>query len=231
MIIFINDIPVQLAGPNENPDKDRFNHIIDARKEHISKSQFINHVWVQGVDEKIFDKILHLLNSKVPLNVLSVCLSVTDYARIKVYLKMKFKIVKAAGGLVVKKKEKFLMIYRMKKWDLPKGKKEKRETYKEAAVREVGEECNVTVRLGKRICTTWHTYTMNRRAMLKKTKWYYMDLIDDSKMKGCSEEDIEEVRWMREKKVYLALKQSYRSIHYVFEQYYATLEEKSLPQK
>jgi hypothetical protein len=50
-------------------------------------------------------------------------------------------------------------------------------------------------------------------------------------MKACSEEDIEEVRWMREKKVYLALKQSYRSIHYVFEQYYASLEEQPLSQK
>ncbi len=58
-----------------------------------------------------------------------------------------------------------------------------------------------------------------------------MDLVDDSKMKPCSEEDIEEVRWMREKKVYLALKQSYRSIQYVFEQYYASLEERTIPQK
>lgn len=231
MIIFINDIPVQLAGPNENPDVDRFNHIIDAQKEPITKVKLIHHVWIKGVDEKNFDKILHLLNSKVPLNVLSIHLSVTDYDRIKAFLKQKFKIVKAAGGLVVKKKAKFLMIYRMKKWDLPKGKKEKKETYQEAAVREVGEECNVTVKLGKRICTTWHTYTMNRRAMLKKTKWYYMDLVDDSNMKPCSEEDIEEVRWMREKKVYLALKQSYRSIQYVFEQFYSNIEEKQLSQK
>ncbi len=231
MIIFINDIPVQLAGPNENPSVDRFNHIINGQKDPISKAKFIHHVWVKGVDEKVFDKILQLLNSKVPLNVLSIYLSVTDYAMMKVYLKMKFKIVKAAGGLVLKKKGKFLMIYRMKKWDLPKGKKEKNETYKEAAVREVGEECNITVKLGKRICTTWHTYTMNRRPMLKKTKWYYMDLMDDSKMTPCSEEDIEEVRWMREKKVYLALKQSYRSIQYVFERYYASVDEKPLPQK
>jgi ADP-ribose pyrophosphatase YjhB (NUDIX family) len=231
MIIFINDIPVQLAGPNENPDLDRFNHVIDAQKGIISKAKFIHHVWVKGVDEKIFDKILHLLNSKVPLNVLSVHLTVTDYAQIKDHLKKKFKIIKAAGGLVVKKKEKFLMIYRMKKWDLPKGKKEKKESYKETAVREIREECNVSVKIGPRICTTWHTYTMNRRAMLKKTKWYYMDLVDDSKMKPCIEEDIEEVRWMREKKVYLALKQSYRSIQYVFEQYYASLEEQRVPQK
>jgi ADP-ribose pyrophosphatase YjhB (NUDIX family) len=231
MIIFINDIPVQLAGPNENPELDRFNHIIEAQKGSISKAKFINHVWVKGVDEKVFDKILQMLNSKVPLNVLSVYLSVTDYSRIKQYLKKKFKIVKASGGLVVKKKKKFLMIYRMKKWDLPKGKKEKRESYKDAAVREVMEECNVTVKIGSKICTTWHTYTMNRRAMLKKTKWYRMELVNDSNMKPSTEEDIEEVRWMREKQVYVALKHSYRSIHHVFEHYYDALEGQPIPQK
>ncbi len=103
---------------------------------------------LKGVDEKSIGQGFTPLNSKVPLNVLSVYLSVDNYPRLKEYLKKKFKIVKAAGGLVVKKKKKFLMIYRMKKWDLPKGKKEKMETYKEAAVREVGEECNVSVKSG-----------------------------------------------------------------------------------
>ena len=113
------------------------------------------------------------------------------------------------------------MIYRMKKWDLPKGKKEKAEGYKETAVREVEEECNITVKIGKKICTTWHTYTMNKRAFLKRTKWYVMDIQDDSKMKPQSAEDIEEVRWMSEKEVYHALEHSYKSINYVFERFYA----------
>lgn len=112
------------------------------------------------------------------------------------------------------------MIYRMKKWDLPKGKKEKGETYRETAVREVEEECNITVKLGKRICTTWHTYTMNKRAMLKKTKWYLMEIQDEAKMKPQASEDIEDVRWMSQKEVYHALQHSYKSINYVFEQFY-----------
>jgi ADP-ribose pyrophosphatase YjhB (NUDIX family) len=127
--------------------------------------------------------------------------------------------VKAAGGLI-RKKEKFLLIYRLKKWDLPKGKKERKEGYKQAAVREIEEECSVSVRIGPKICTTWHTYTMNRRSMLKKTKWYYMDLVNDEKMKPNLEEDIEDVRWMSPKEVYHALEHSYKSIHHVFEQYY-----------
>lgn len=119
------------------------------------------------------------------------------------------------------------MIYRMKKWDLPKGKKEKNEKYKGTAVREVQEECNITVKLGHKICTTWHTYTMNKNAMLKKTKWYLMDSVDDTRMKPALEEDIEELRWMNPKEVYHALEHSYKSITYVFEEYYRKTELKS----
>jgi 8-oxo-dGTP pyrophosphatase MutT (NUDIX family) len=120
------------------------------------------------------------------------------------------------------------MIYRMKKWDLPKGKKERKENYTETALREIEEECGVTVKLGPKICTTWHTYTMNRRAMLKKTKWYTMDLVDDTKMKPSIEEDIEELRWMSPKEVYHALEHSYKSISYVFERYYELMDVNSI---
>ena len=89
------------------------------------------------------------------------------------------------------------------------------------------EEGNITVKLGRKVCTTWHTYTMNKHAMLKKTKWYLMDCVDDSKMKPAVEEDIEEIRWMTRKEVYHALEDSYKSISYVFEQYYKKIELKS----
>ena len=116
------------------------------------------------------------------------------------------------------------MIYRMKRWDLPKGKKESGEKYKQTAIREVEEECNVDVQLGNKLCTTWHTYTMNRNSMLKKTRWYVMDLVDDSKMKPSLEEDIEELRWMTQKEAYHALENSYNSIRFVFQEYYRKYE-------
>lgn len=71
---------------------------------------------------------------------------------------------------------------------------------------------------------------MNRRPMLKKTRWYAMDVVDDSRMKPNADEDIEEVRWMRKKEVYHALDHSYESISYVFQQYYALFELKIPPQ-
>lgn len=226
MIIFINDIPVRILKPEEQPEAGRVNHVVDAGAEPVTQAKLIHHVWVQNVVEKDLDILLAVLDSKVPLNLLSLFISVKDYEAMKAYLISKFKVVKAAGG-VVRKKEKFLMIYRLKKWDLPKGKKEKGENYKEAAVREVEEECNVSVKRGGKICTTWHTYTMNKHAMIKKTKWYAMDLVDDSRIKPALEEDIEEVRWMSQKEVYHALEHSYKSISYVFEQYYVSRELKS----
>jgi 8-oxo-(d)GTP phosphatase len=223
MIIFINDIPVRIFKAEEQPDEGRINHIIDAAVETIAQAKLINHVWIKNADEADFDVILGFLDSKVPTNLLSLYISVDNYIAIKIYLRTKFKVVKAAGGLI-RKKEKFLMIYRMKKWDLPKGKKEKSERYKQTAAREVGEECNITVKVGKKICTTWHTYTMNKRAMLKKTRWYIMDCMDDSHMKPEVTEDIEEIRWMSPKEIYHALEHSYKSISYVFEKYYGKVE-------
>ena len=223
MIIFINDVPVRILRDTEEPEAGRINHVIDAAKEEIIQAKLINHVWIKNADEADFDVILGFFDSKVPTNLLSLYISVVNLPLIRLYLQQRFKVVKAAGGLV-RKKEKFLMIYRMKKWDLPKGKKEKDEKYKQTAAREVEEECNITVKTGMKICTTWHTYTMNKRAMLKKTRWYMMDCVDDSKMKPQAAEDIEDIRWMSRKEVFHALEHSYKSISYVFEKYYSKVE-------
>jgi 8-oxo-(d)GTP phosphatase len=219
MNLFVNDIPIRILLSTEKPESGHFNIEINASTEAISKAKLLNHVWLSHASIEDMDLVFDLINSKVPINLLSLTVSISDYEAFKLYLKAKFKVIKAAGGLI-RKKDKFLMIYRMKKWDLPKGKKESGETSAETAVREVEEECNMRVKLGRKICTTWHTYTMNKNSMLKKTKWYEMDLTDDSNSKPSLEEDIEELRWMTEKEVYHALENSYKSIRFVFEEYY-----------
>jgi 8-oxo-dGTP pyrophosphatase MutT (NUDIX family) len=226
MNLFVNDIPVRILKANEKALSGHYNYEIDASKEAISKAKLINHVWLHHAAIKDMDNVFDLLNSKVPTNLLSLTISINDYLGFLEYLKDRYKLIKAAGGLV-RKKDKFLIIYRMKKWDLPKGKKESGERSFETAVREVEEECNVKVKLGSKICTTWHTYTMGKSNMLKKTKWYKMDLIDDSNSKPSLEEDIEELRWMTEKEVYHALENSYKSIRFVFEEYYRKREKVS----
>jgi hypothetical protein len=164
MIIFINDIPVRILREDEEPDEGQVNYVIDAATDTISRAKLIHHVLVKNVSEGELELLLDFLNSNIPTNLLSLQLAVKNYDYSKAYLRSKFKIVKAAGGLI-RKKDKFLMIYRLKKWDLPKGKKERGERFRETACREVEEECNVTVKVGEKICTTWHTYTMNKNAM------------------------------------------------------------------
>jgi len=223
MNLFINDIPIQLLKPGDKPEEGNFNSEIDATADPITKAKLINHVWIRQANTDHLNTVLDLVNSNVPTHLLSLFITVDNYEAVKIFLKTKFKVVRAAGGLI-KKKDRFLMIYRMKKWDLPKGKKDGDEDYKQTAEREILEECNIKVKVGKKICTTWHTYTMNRNSMLKKTRWYAMDLIDDSKIKPQVEEDIEEIRWMTRKEVYHALENSYNSIRFVMGEYYRKKE-------
>lgn len=224
MNLFVNDIPVRILKTGVKPEEGSYNQVIDAKTEVVSKAKLIHHVWIANVATEDVQIILYLLSSKVPTNLLSLEITPNNYDEIKSFIKSQFRVVKAAGGLV-RKKDKFLMIYRLKKWDLPKGKKETGEKYSQTAVREVEEECNINVKLGKKICTTWHTYTMNKRSMIKHTKWYEMSVSDDSKMKPMIEEDIEELRWMTQKEVYHALENSYKSIRFVFERYYQKSED------
>jgi ADP-ribose pyrophosphatase YjhB (NUDIX family) len=226
MNLFVNDIPIRILRQGETPPTGHINFELDATAEEITKAKLIHHVWIKNVSILDFSLVLDLTDSKVPTNLFSLYISPNDYQALKLSLTQKFKVIKAAGGLV-RKKDKFLMIYRMKKWDLPKGKKESGERNKQTAVREVEEECNISVKLGKRLCTTWHTYTMNKNSMLKKTRWFVMDVVDDSRSKPSTEEDIEELRWMTQKEVYHALENSYKSIRFVFEEYYRKKEEKN----
>ena len=69
------------------------------------------------------------------------------------------KMIEAAGGIVINKDEKILFIYRLGKWDLPKGKLEPNEKLDEAALREVEEETGLKeLVLENFVNTTFHIY-------------------------------------------------------------------------
>ena len=148
----------------------------------------------------------------------------THYDETKKLLKKEFKIIDAAGGVVTNDKHDVLLIYRLKKWDLPKGKIDKGETFKETAVREVEEETRVKVKLGKKVTTTWHTYAIKNKPILKRTKWYRMEALDDSLMKPQKSEFIEKLGWATEDEVNTLLRKSYRSIRFVMDNFYKQLK-------
>lgn len=128
-----------------------------------------------------------------------------------------FKIVIAGGGLVKNDKDEFLMMFRKGKWDLPKGKIEKKEDILEGSVREVEEETNVKIKfVNNKIGLTYHTYNLANKWILKETHWFYMLGDEKSKIKPQKEEGIDEVKWCSIKECKTNLKNTYPSIKDVF---------------
>ncbi|RYZ99813.1 MAG: NUDIX domain-containing protein [Sphingobacteriaceae bacterium] len=122
-------------------------------------------------------------------------------------------MIEAAGGLVRNEDGNYLFIYRNDKWDLPKGKLEIGEGKKEGAVREVEEECGIAVeKAGKRICKTYHVYTIKRQVVLKKTYWYDMKHKGHAKLKPQKEEGITDVRWFKKGQVGTIVQNTFPSI-------------------
>ena len=214
MKLFINDIPIYIAETSDSHSH-VFDKVIDLEKSDLREPDLIDNVYVINATELQLDRLLKIMSKKKMRKLNSITFSVDNYNKAVKLVKSTFTIVKAAGG-VVQRDEDVLMIYRLDMWDLPKGKLDKGEKMKGAAVREVEEECNIKVKLGPKICNTWHTYTRNGKRLLKKTGWFRMECLDDSQMKPQREEGIDEVKWMSKKEVRKALSKSYRSVRHVF---------------
>ena len=121
--------------------------------------------------------------------------------------------IKAAGGLVFRDKET-LFIHRNNKWDLPKGKVEKKETSKNAAVREVMEECGLINKpqIKSKLLNTYHVYLLNGKSYLKKTSWFLMDYEGSKKFLVQKEEGITSACWVNATGLPIKLKKSFPSI-------------------
>lgn len=219
MKVFINDKPVEFIHYSDKSDVVPFDTVLWSDEVLIAK-KLVGHVFIQDMTTLQIDKLIELMELKKLKKLLSLTISLHDYDVMTEYFKDHFKIIKAAGGLV-RKAEKMLLIYRLKRWDLPKGKLKKGEDAAQGAKREVEEECNVKVILKDHLCTTWHTYVRKNRRILKRTDWYTMNCLDDSNMQPQLEEFIEEVKWMSEKEVAKALTNTYLAIEEVFKHYFS----------
>ncbi|HEX7367609.1 MAG TPA: NUDIX domain-containing protein [Pelobium sp.] len=111
-------------------------------------------------------------------------------------IKRKLRIIEAAGGLVCNEAGKYLFIFRHSRWDLPKGKLELNEKKKDAAVREVEEECGLKIKkLKAKITKTYHVYEIKGKPVLKISHWYAMEAKGSQKLTPQIEEGITEVKW------------------------------------
>lgn len=221
MNLFISDKPVYIISVSQLPSGD-FDVIVDG-DDILTSKHLVGKVLVQTTGIYNIDRFLRIIELK-RLNKLEQITFVVQNPEVAVQVvKDNFKIIKAGGG-IVEKDDKILMIYRLKKWDLPKGKLKKKENPKEGAKREVEEECSIKVELKEKICTTWHSYSRKGRKYLKKINWYRMSCISDKNMQPQVEEDIQEVKWMDRKDAAKALKKSYKSISTVFDYYSSSVQ-------
>ena len=132
-----------------------------------------------------------------------------------------FKLIKAAGGLIKNNEGKYLFIYRNNVWDLPKGKIDKFETKRHAAIREVREECGIKgVTVTKKLPPSYHIYSINNKFVIKKTFWYEMYYDRKEKPVPQIEENITEIKWFAKDEIKEALKNTYKLINELVTTYF-----------
>ena len=174
-----------------------------------------NSIYFSYKNNKSFNKVVKEFRKNYEIKFLFITAKKTKKVFNK--LKSKFKTIDAAGGLVFNKKSQILIIKRNGKWDLPKGKVEKNEKIKSAAIREVEEECGIfNLTIVKKINKTYHTYIFHNKDILKTSYWYLMNYEGDETLKPQIEEDITEAKWMDINELYKVLSNTYNSLIDVF---------------
>ena len=132
-----------------------------------------------------------------------------------------FKLVEAAGGLVRNlETNHYLFIFRNQKWDLPKGRINKNEEVKDAAIREVEEETGAeNLSIIKSLNTTYHIFKKNRKYRLKKTFWYLMETDYTGELTPEKKEGIEKANWIDKKLIASLKSRMYQNINLVISDY------------
>lgn len=148
-----------------------------------------------------------------------------DENRLFELFKSQFKVIYAAGGIVIKNishdDKLVLFIKRLGYWDFPKGKIEKGEEPAQAAIREVKEETSIDkLEITKQLPSTWHIYEYKDEWVLKKTFWYEMVSSSNKNLNPQTEEDIEIAEWRNYHEAEELLNQSYRSLKEGFKEYF-----------
>ncbi len=123
----------------------------------------------------------------------------------------------AAGGVVIRG-GRLLFIFRNGKWDLPKGKSEKGETFSETALREVSEECGITGhQIVKPLFSTYHIYQSHYPEtkgewIFKETAWFEMSYDKEEEAFPQSEEGITRLKWFSPEEIDEVLQNTYENL-------------------
>ena len=138
----------------------------------------------------------------------------TDLEELKTDFFKKFTLVKAAGGFVENENNEVLMMFRRGKWDLPKGKLDKKESAEQGAIRETEEETGLkNIKLVSPLITTYHTYHEGTRFILKETVWFTMKVSGEQKLVPQAAEQISKLEWVKKDDVKKYLENSFPSVN------------------
>ncbi|EGV44665.1 NUDIX domain-containing protein [Bizionia argentinensis JUB59] len=190
--VFVNDKPIILTTEVEKEA---------SFKNYLLKSVSIAKV-IKELNKKAVKEV-HLIHAK-------------EEKLLKKFLK-KLPNVIAGGGKVFNDKGEILFIYRNDKWDLPKGKTEKKETIETTAIREVEEETGISgLKISKPLETTYHIFKRNGKYKIKITHWFEMTTSYSGPLEPQENEGITKVAWLNAVEAEKALQNSYANIKLLF---------------
>lgn len=186
--VFINNNPIYLTDSLANIDKNNF-----FKFDEIDLLGSINRLETNEINDLyLYDDNIQLLFEKFTNS---------------------FRIIEAAGGIVKNSKGELLFIFRNGLWDLPKGKIENNESIKEAALREVEEECGIKqLKLDKLIDKTYHMYKINNQYIVKISYWFLMHSDFQGELSPQLEEGITKVEWISEQNLTKVLVKTFANI-------------------
>jgi len=141
-----------------------------------------------------------------------------DLSQLKDTFFKKFTLIKAAGGVVLNENKEVLMMFRRGKWDLPKGKMDKKESFEDCAIRETEEETGLKkIKLISPLITTYHTYHEGSKYVLKETRWFTMKVSSKQKLLPQAAEQITKLEWVGKNDLKKYLQNSFPSVNDVLE--------------
>ena len=146
-----------------------------------------------------------------------------DLDKLKKAFFKKFTLIFAGGGFVQNEKGEVLMMFRRGKWDLPKGKQDKNESFEDCAVRETEEETGLrNIRLMAPLLTTYHTYHEGSRYILKETRWFTMNVSGNQLLIPQENEGISKLEWVSKESIKKYKANSFPSVEDVLQAGFAS---------
>lgn len=155
----------------------------------------------QNFQSDLFDQFLEGKHRQISFKVSDQ----QEYHEVWKQMLKKLEPIEAAGGIVKNLNNQYLMIYRLGKWDFPKGKVEKGENPEITALREIEEEVHIPMTLlsiDKFIDFTYHIYPHNHQFMIKTTYWYEVNCnCENVILQPQKEEDIIDAQWFTKEQI------------------------------